>query len=118
MHLVSLLYQQTKPQTTENAAECLCLLYICKYTTFCRYLQIYNKQSYKQMKKITKNDILSIKGGDKRVFFFDDCKALRSAQTYVYQLAKYDKPDGVSKYSCKANFEDKSLLIEAQSVES
>lgn len=65
------------------------------------------------MKKITKRDIQNIAAGDKRIFFFEDGKALRSAQTYVYQLAKYDKPDGVSKYSCKANFVENSLQIAA-----
>lgn len=69
------------------------------------------------MKKLTKSDILSIKPGKIEVFVLDNAKAIMSARQYAWLLGKTEPPEGVARYKTKANFENKTLVIEAIPVE-
>ena len=69
------------------------------------------------MKKLTKADILSIKPGKNEVFELDNAKAIMSARQYAWLLGKTEPPEGVARYKTKANFENKTLVIEAVPVE-
>ena len=69
------------------------------------------------MKKLTKADILSIKPGKIEVFVFDTAKAIMSARQYAWLIGKTEPSEGVSRYKTKANFENKTLVIEAVPVE-
>ena len=69
------------------------------------------------MKKLTKADILGIKPGKIEVFVLDNAKAIMSARQYAWLLGKTEPPEGVSRYKTKANFENKTLVIEAVPVE-
>ena len=69
------------------------------------------------MKKLTKTDILSIKPGKIEVFVFETAKAIMSARQYPWLIGKTEPPEGVSRYKTKANFENKTLVIEAVPVE-
>lgn len=69
------------------------------------------------MKKLTKADILGIKPGKIEVFVLDNAKAIMSARQYAWQLGKTEPPEGVARYKTKANFENKTLVIEAVPVE-
>ena len=69
------------------------------------------------MKKLTKADILGIKPGKIEVFVLDNAKAIMSARQYAWLLGKTDPPEGVARYKTKANFENKTLVIEAVPVE-
>ena len=69
------------------------------------------------MKKLTKADILSIKPGKIEVFVFETAKAIMSARQYAWLIGKTAPPEGVSRYKTKANFENKTLVIEAVPVE-
>ena len=69
------------------------------------------------MKKLTKADILSIKPGKIEVFVFDTAKAIMSARQYAWLIGKTEPHEGVSRYKTKANFENKTLVIEAVPVE-
>lgn len=68
------------------------------------------------MKKLTKSDILSIKPGKIEVFVLDNAKAIMSARQYAWLLGKTEPPEGVARYKTKANFENKTLVIEAVPV--
>ena len=65
------------------------------------------------MKKLTKADILNIKPGKFEVFVFDTAKAIMSARQYAYQIGYIEPPDGVARYRTKANFKNKTLVVEA-----
>ena len=69
------------------------------------------------MKKLTKADILGIKPGKFEVFVLDNAKAIMSARQYAWLLGKTEPPEGVARYKTKANFENKTLVIEAVPVE-
>lgn len=69
------------------------------------------------MKKLTKADILGIKPGKIEVFVLDNAKAIMSARQYAWLLGKTEPPEGVVRYKTKANFENKTLVIEAVPVE-
>lgn len=69
------------------------------------------------MKKLTKSDILSIKPGKIEVFVFETAKAIMSARQYAWLISKTEPPEGVARYKTKANFENKTLVIEAVPVE-
>ena len=69
------------------------------------------------MKKLTKADILGIKPGKIAVFVLDNAKAIMSARQYAWLLGKTEPPEGVARYKTKANFENKTLVIEAVPVE-
>lgn len=69
------------------------------------------------MKKLTKADILGIKPGKIEVFVLDNAKAIMSARQYAWLLGKTEPPEGVARYKTKANFENKTLVIEAVQVE-
>lgn len=69
------------------------------------------------MKKLTKADILGIKPGKIEVFVLDNAKAIMSARQYAWLLGKIEPPEGVARYKTKANFENKTLVIEAVPVE-
>ena len=69
------------------------------------------------MKKLTKADILSIKPGKIEVFVFDTAKAIMSARQYAWLIGNTEPPEGVSRYKKKANFENKTLVIEAVPLE-
>lgn len=69
------------------------------------------------MKKLTKSDILGIKPGKIEVFVLDNAKAIMSARQYAWLLGKTEPPEGVARYKTKANFENKTLVIEAVPVE-
>lgn len=69
------------------------------------------------MKKLTKTDILNIKPGKIEVFVLDNAKAIMSARQYAWLLGKTEPPEGVARYKTKANFENKTLVIEAVPVE-
>ena len=69
------------------------------------------------MKKLTKSDILSIKPGKIEVFVFETAKAIMSARQYAWLIGKTEPPVGVARYETKANFENKTLVIEAVPVE-
>ena len=69
------------------------------------------------MKKLTKADILSIKPGKIEVFVFETAKAIMSARQYAWLIGKTEPPAGVARYKTKANFENKTLVIEAVPVE-
>ena len=69
------------------------------------------------MKKLTKADILGIKPGKIEVFVLDNAKAIMSARQYAWLLGKTEPPEGVERYKTKANFENKTLVIEAVPVE-
>lgn len=69
------------------------------------------------MKKLTKADILGIKPGKIEVFVLDNTKAIMSARQYAWLLGKTEPPEGVARYKTKANFENKTLVIEAVPVE-
>lgn len=69
------------------------------------------------MKKLTKADILGIKPGKIEVFVLDNAKAIISARQYAWLLGKTEPPEGVARYKTKANFENKTLVIEAVPVE-
>lgn len=69
------------------------------------------------MKKLTKADILGIKPGKIEVFVLDSAKALLSGRQYAYQIGNTEPPEGVARYRTKANFENKTLVIEAVPVE-
>lgn len=69
------------------------------------------------MKKLTKEDILGIKPGKIEVFVLDNAKAIMSARQYAWLLGKTEPPEGVARYKTKANFENKTLVIEAVPVE-
>lgn len=69
------------------------------------------------MKKLTKTDILGIKPGKTEVFVLDNAKAIMSARQYAWLLGKTEPPEGVARYKTKANFENKTLVIEAVPVE-
>lgn len=69
------------------------------------------------MKKLTKVDILGIKPGKIEVFVLDNAKAIMSARQYAWLLGKTEPPEGVARYKTKANFENKTLVIEAVPVE-
>ena len=68
------------------------------------------------MKKLTKADILGIKPGKIEVFVLDNAKAIMSARQYAWLLGKTEPPEGVARYKTKANFENKTLVIEAVPV--
>lgn len=65
------------------------------------------------MEKVTKQDILNIKPGNKKVFLLDDAKAVRSAKSYIYQTAKIEPPKGVKRFVCCADYDNNTLLVEA-----
>lgn len=69
------------------------------------------------MRKLTKADILNIKPGRFEVFVFDTAKAVMSARAYTYQIGKVEPPEGVSRYRTKANFKNRTLIVEAISCE-
>lgn len=69
------------------------------------------------MKKLTKADILGIKPGKIEVYVLDNAKAIMSARQYAWLLGKTEPPEGVARYKTKANFENKTLVIEAVPVE-
>lgn len=69
------------------------------------------------MKKLTKADILGIKPGKIEVFVLDNAKAIMSARQYAWLLGKTEPPEGVARYKTKANFKNKTLVIEAVPVE-
>ena len=69
------------------------------------------------MKKLTKADILGIKPGKIEVFVLDNAKAIMLARQYAWLLGKTEPPEGVARYKTKANFENKTLVIEAVPVE-
>lgn len=69
------------------------------------------------MKKLTKADILGIKPGKIEVFVLDNAKSIMSARQYAWLLGKTEPPEGVARYKTKANFENKTLVIEAVPVE-
>ena len=69
------------------------------------------------MKKLTKADILGIKPGKIEVFVLDNAKAIMSARQSAWLLGKTEPPEGVARYKTKANFENKTLVIEAVPVE-
>lgn len=69
------------------------------------------------MKKLTKADILGIKPGKIEVFVLDNAKAIMSARQYAWLLGKTEPSEGVARYKTKANFENKTLVIEAVPVE-
>lgn len=69
------------------------------------------------MKKLTKSDILSIKPGKIEVFVFETAKAIMSARQYAWLIGKTEQPEGVARYKTKANFDNKTLVIEAVPVE-
>ena len=69
------------------------------------------------MKKLTKSDILSIKPGKIEVFVFETAKAIMSARQYAWLICKTEPPEGVARYKTKANFDNKTLVIEAVPVE-
>lgn len=69
------------------------------------------------MKKLTKADILGIKPGKIEVFVLDNAKAIMSARQYAWLLGKTEPPEGVARYKTNANFENKTLVIEAVPVE-
>lgn len=69
------------------------------------------------MKKLTKSDILSIKPGENEVFEFETAKAIMSARQYAWLIGKIEPPEGVVRYKTKANFDNKTLVIEAVPVE-
>ena len=69
------------------------------------------------MKKLTKADILGIKPGKIEVFVLDNAKAIMSARQCAWLLGKTEPPEGVARYKTKANFENKTLVIEAVPVE-
>ena len=69
------------------------------------------------MKKLTKADILGIKPGKIEVFVLDNAKAIMAARQYAGLLGKTEPPEGVARYKTKANFENKTLVIEAVPVE-
>ena len=69
------------------------------------------------MKKLTKADILSIKPGKIEVFVFETAKAIMSALLYAWLIGRAETPEGVARYKTKANFENKTLVIEAVPVE-
>lgn len=69
------------------------------------------------MKKLTKADILGIKPGKIEVFVLDNAKAIMSARQYAWLLGKTEPHEGVARYKTKANFENKTLVIEAVPVE-
>ena len=69
------------------------------------------------MKKLKKADILGIKPGKIEVFVLDNAKAIMSARQYAWLLGKTEPPEGVARYKTKANFENKTLVIEAVPVE-
>lgn len=69
------------------------------------------------MKKLAKADILGIKPGKIEVFVLDNAKAIMSARQYAWLLGKTEPPEGVARYKTKANFENKTLVIEAVPVE-
>lgn len=69
------------------------------------------------MKKLTKADILGIKPGKIEVFVLDNAKAIMSARQYAWLLGKTEPPEGVARYKTKANFENKTLVIEAVPIE-
>ena len=69
------------------------------------------------MKKLTKSDILSIKPGKIEVFVFETAKAIMSARQDAWLIGKTEPPEGVARYKTKANFENKTLVIEAVPVE-
>ena len=48
---------------------------------------------------------------------FDTAKAIMSARQYAWLIGKTEPPEGVSRYKTKANFENKTLVIEAVPVE-
>lgn len=49
-----------------------------------------------------------------KTFILDTPKAVRSAVTYAYQLAKdEDMPDGVLKYRTSADYENRTVTIHA-----
>ena len=68
------------------------------------------------MKKLTKSDILNIKPGKFEVFVLDSAKALLSGRQYAWLIGKTEPPEGVARYKTKANFENKTLVIEAVPV--
>ncbi len=65
------------------------------------------------MKKLTKADILGIKPGNFEVFVFETTKAVMSARQYAYQIGYIEPPNGVARYKTKANFKNKTLVVEA-----
>ncbi len=68
----------------------------------------------KRICKITKADIMNIKPGRLEVFILDSPKAVRSAVTYAYQLAAdEDLPEGVLKYTTKADYKNRMVVISA-----
>lgn len=69
------------------------------------------------MKKLTKSDILRIKPGKIEVFVFETAKAIMSARQYAWLIGKTELPEGVARYKTKANFDNKTLVIEAVPVE-
>ena len=69
------------------------------------------------MKKLTKVDILNIKPGKIAVFVFDTAKAVKSARQYAYEIGYIEPPKGVARYKTKANFANKTLVIEAVAAE-
>ena len=69
------------------------------------------------MKKLTKADILSIKPGKIEVFVFETAKAIMSARQYAWLIGDTEPPEGAARSKTKANFENKTLVIEAVPVE-
>lgn len=65
------------------------------------------------MKKVTKYDILNIKPGKTKVFVLDDAKGVRSAKSYIYQMAKIEPPQGVKRFICHADYSNNTLVVEA-----
>lgn len=48
---------------------------------------------------------------------FETAKAIMSARQYAWLIGKTEPPEGVARYKTKANFDNKTLVIEAVPVE-
>lgn len=69
------------------------------------------------MQSLSKQQILEIRPGTAKTFVLDTPQALKSAQVYVYQVAKIYPRENVERYRTQANYEDKVLLVEAVAKE-
>lgn len=70
------------------------------------------------MRSLSKQQILDIRPGTAKTFVLDTPQALKSAQVYVYQVAKIYPRENVERYRTQANYEDKVLLVEAVAKQS
>lgn len=65
------------------------------------------------MEKVTKQDILGIKCGHKKVFTLDTRRAIFSAASYAWKLGNLGINKDIERYKTQMDFRNMTIIIEA-----